>query len=1100
MITAAGYAEMRHTFRCMGSRTCTIVFTDLVGSTAIRTEMGDVAYDELRHDHDRVMRESIDGNHGEFVKHEGDGVMAVFASASDAVACAVAMQDRVMRQAGRPGARFVMRVGASAGDVAEEHGDFHGTPVVEAARLCNAAAGGTIVVADVVRVLAGTRTTHAFTPAGELELKGLGAPVVAWEVEWTTDAAPALLPARLTEVVQRGACVGRETELEQLGSAWKAAEAGTRALFLVAGEPGIGKTRLAAELAASVIDDSTVVHGWCDENLGVPFQPWVHVVGALLRSLPDAELASAAHVAPDLARLLPDISARFGDVTPTVSVDSETDRTRLFDAIDALLAQLAARRPLLVVLDDLHWADQPTLALLRWLLRSERGGAVLFLATYRDTDVDRRHPFGSLLADVRRDARVARITLGGLDERGLAALLSDRAGHDAPPEFVRVVYDETEGNPFFIEEVLAHLVETGAIVQRDGQWTSDLPAEALGLPEGVRDVVGRRLSLLSDTANELLTVAAIVGREFDLATLLDAGDVARDDAIDAVDAALARGLLTEVSGSVGRYAFSHALVRQTLVEEVRGPRKARLHWRIGEALVARGAPNSVVAFHLCEGVLAGDARRAAESAVAAAEAAIAIAAAEDARSLAERVVEVLDDAGLDEPELRCRALLVIGEVSVMFAIDYGIGRPAIVEASRLARRFGWTEYACRATVAYSFTATPGLTDPDLREMSLSGLDLDVGPEWRPVLEAIASRFYSLEGDWDEQNRLIAAALTRIDDCSPLGRLIVVSTESLRRDGTPDLAARTTHAEEVWALAEASGSAFWMVVAGFGRLTCAARAGDRDGFERYVDLLMKIVRPGGSADDTHPDISVFDSTRSLLDARWADAERRATEKLAEIDPASSNFWQCVSQIAAVNYYTGRDDDELLRAIGTIPPDQKPQRALIELVQCAVNARRGQRDPLFDRFAANGFADLPLSAVRLGALSNAGMAAAWLRDADAAAILEPIVAEYAGQLFVGPAAGVPFEPADSVRGMLLGVLGRHDEAVASFEAAAELCAKGRFVAFGVMNEHRLAAALIARNGPGDCDRARTLATEARARAEELGMRPDVRFAQLVLDQVA
>jgi class 3 adenylate cyclase len=1083
----------------MASRTCTILFTDLVGSTAMRTELGDVAYDALRRDHDRAIRESIDAHHGEFVKGEGDGVMAVFASASNAVACAVVMQERVTRDIGRPGARFVMRVGASAGDVAEEHDDFHGTPVVEAARLCTAAAGGTIVVADVVRVLAGTRTTHDFTPAGALELKGLAAPVVAWEVKWSTDAAPAALPARLAEVVQRGACVGRERDLDHLLTTWKTAGAGTRALCLIAGEPGIGKTRLAAELAASVVDDATVAHGWCDEDLGVPFQPFVHVVGALLRSMPDAEVAPAVPFAPDLARLLPDLGGRFGEVTLPPSIDAESDRARLFGAIDALLAQLAARRPLLVVLDDLHWADQPTLALLRWLLRSERDGPVMFLGTYRDTDVDRRHPFGSLLADVRRDARVSRVALGGLDQRGLAAMLADRAGHDAPDAFVRVVYDETEGNPFFIEEVLAHLVETGAIVQRDGEWTSDLAADALGLPEGVRDVVGRRLSLLSEQANELLTVAAIAGREFDLATLLGAGAFARDDAIDAIDAALGRGLLTEVTGSVGRYAFSHALVRQTLVDEVRGPRKARLHWRIGEALAARGAPSSVVAFHLCEGVLAGDARRAAGSAVAAAEAANAVAAAEEARPLAQRAIEVLDDAGLDEPELRCRALLVIGEVSMMFAIDFNIGRPAIVEASRLARRLGWTEYACRAAVAYSILATPGISDPDLREMSLSGLDLDAGPEWRPVLQAIASRFYSLEGEYDEQFRLIDEAVAHVDDCSALGRLIVMSTVGQRYDGSPDLAARIAGADAVWAMAEASGSAFWMVIARFGQLAYAARAGDRDGFENYVELLMQIVQPGGTIDDMHPDISVFDATRALMDGRWEDAERRATEKLADIDPASSNFWQSVSQIAAVMYFTGRDDDELLRALATFPPEQKPQRTLVECVRCSVQARRGQRDPLFDRFASNGFADLPQTSLRPGALAHAGLAAAWLRDADAAAILEPIIAEYANQLVVGPAAGVPFESADSVHGLLLGVLGRHDEAVTALEAAAAFCANGRFVPFGVMNQHRLAAALVARDAPGDPERARALATDASARAEELGMRHDVRFAQLVLDQL-
>jgi predicted ATPase len=271
---------------------------------------------------------------------------------------------------------------------------------------------------------------------------------------------------------------------------------------------------------------------------------------------------------------------------------------------------------LLFVLDDVHWADRPTLGLLRRILQSDRPGAVLLLATYRDTDIDRRHPLGEIVADLRRESRATRIALSGLDEAGLSALLSDRAGHDAPAQFVRLLLDETEGNPFFVEEVLLHLVETGTIYQRDGVWMSDMAAEDLGLPEGVRDVIGRRLSRLSDTANDLLTVAAVVGRDFDLAPVITVGKLDRDAALDAIDAAIRTGLVTEVTQTAGRFSFSHALVRQTLLEEISSARRVRLHWRIGEALAASGrASLATIAFHLCEGVLAGDAAVAADSRV-----------------------------------------------------------------------------------------------------------------------------------------------------------------------------------------------------------------------------------------------------------------------------------------------------------------------------------------------------------------------------------------------------------------------------------------------------------------------------------------------------
>ena len=187
------------------------------------------------------------------------------------------------------------------------------------------------------------------------------------------------------------------------------------------------------------------------------------------------------------------------------------------------------------------------------------------------------------------------------------------------------MHDETDGNPFFAEEVVAHLVETGAIFQRDGAWTTDRALAELGLPEGVRDVVGRRLSRLSEATNDLLSVAAVVGREFDLSTVAATAGVTSAVAAVAFDEAARPGLLREVPNAPGTLAFTHALVRQTLLEEISGPRRAHLHWRIGEALAASGnAPRGAVAYHLCEGVLAGDPLVAANAAVVAAEEAVTI--------------------------------------------------------------------------------------------------------------------------------------------------------------------------------------------------------------------------------------------------------------------------------------------------------------------------------------------------------------------------------------------------------------------------------------------------------------------------------------------
>ena len=1079
----------------MTSRTCTILFTDLVGSTALRSRLGDDAFDQRRRDHDRLLIDALSRHGGELVKHEGDGVMAVFSSAADALSCAVAMQQGLEREGRKDDVPFVARVGMSAGDVMEEDGDYHGTPVVEAARLCDAASGDQILAADVVRVLAGSRGSHELVLVGALELKGLADPLVAWELTWSRDDSSVELPLRLKELVARSACVGRDRELDAATSAWKAATTGERRLVLVAGEPGIGKTRLAAELAARVADRGGIaLYGWCDEDLGSPYQPWVQALGSFVRACSDEDLdAAAGDGLAELARLIPEVAARTPGLVPAASVDAESERARLFDALDVFVERVSAQQPLLFVLDDIHWADQPTLVLLRRLLRSDRSGAVLIVATYRDTDVDRRHPLAAALADLRREPRVTRVTLGGLDQVGLEEMLAARAGHAAPPDFVQVMHDETEGNPFFVEEVVAHLVETGVIYQRDGQWTSDLAAADLGLPEGVREVVGRRLSRLPDAANDLLTVAAVVGREFDLTIVLTASGMERDAALDALDAALDTGLVTEVAQKPGRFSFSHALVRQTLLEEIRGPRRARLHWQVGEALAdTHDPPLSAIAFHLCEGVLAGDVAPAAGAAVIAAEHATTVAATEEARSLAARAIEVLDDTNVDEPELRCRALLVLGEAAALEAQNYASAREQVRAAAELAKHNGWPDLACRAAIAISRLYTPGVSDPNVRAVATAALDLGASQEWRPALQAIVGTELIDDGEWDEGSALVDEAIAADNTGAPLSRVYVLFAQAGRDNGSPDLERVSTVVENLLAAAESMGSTYWIVWARLQRALVALRAGDREGFERERASLVPLA-----ADSVmNPHVRMLVSAAALLDGRFADAERIALEVLGTADPASTSWSNASAQIAAAWYWSGRDA-ELLGALEAFAAEQPPVRFLVDLVRVSTLARRGERDPAFDVLTADDFAALPHNWPRPGSLCHAGSAAAWLGDRERARILEPLLAPFAGQLLCAPVASLVFETADSVRGMLLMTLERVDAAIESFEAAAELCTRVAAVPHAVMNAHRLADALLVRDRPGDRDRAHLLATGALERANDLGMTPDARFAQVVLD---
>jgi len=274
---------------------------------------------------------------------------------------------------------------------------------------------------------------------------------------------------------------------------------------------------------------------------------------------------------------VPELAQRLPGLPVPPSVEPESERRRLFDAAAALLADASQVSPIVLVLDDLNWADQLSLLLLKHIVRSQEQSPLLILGTYCETEVARKHPLSEALADLRRDRAFERVSLKGLDEGDVGALISTWAGKEAPPAFIQAVHEQTEGNPFFIEEVLRHLAETGAIVQRRGRVTIDLAAAQLGIPEGVKEVIGRRLSRLSEECNSVLTIASVIGREFGLDALERASDLSSNRLLDLLEEAVAARVVTEVPHMVGRYSFSHALIYETLYDDLTTTRRVRLH-------------------------------------------------------------------------------------------------------------------------------------------------------------------------------------------------------------------------------------------------------------------------------------------------------------------------------------------------------------------------------------------------------------------------------------------------------------------------------------------------------------------------------------------
>ena len=438
---------------------------------------------------------------------------------------------------------------------------------------------------------------------------------------WSAGVDHTVVP--LPEVVETAGgftLAGRSGELDTLVSAWKEVVEGERRLVLISGEPGIGKTRLVTETVRLAHDQGgTVLWGRCDPELGAPFEPFVEALRRYTGGVPAERLREeVGPLAGELTRLLPELSARVPGLAEPLKAEPETERHRMFEAVTDLLSASSETSPVVLVLDDLHWADKPSLLLLRHLLRSVTPLRLLILATYRDTDLDRSHPLAEALGDLRRESGVTRLDLVGLDSGGVEEFMEAAAGHhlEGPAlDLARAVHAETEGNPFFVGEMLRHLVESGFLVQRDDRWTSDFTLAEVGIPEGIREVVGRRLSRLSDTTNDALAWAAVIGPEFDLAVIEAAGGPAGNDLFDALDEATQAAVLQEVGGTIGRYRFAHALVRSALYEELSTNRRVRMHWAVGEAIDARSgaaadAPLDALAYHYGEGALAGDPERA----------------------------------------------------------------------------------------------------------------------------------------------------------------------------------------------------------------------------------------------------------------------------------------------------------------------------------------------------------------------------------------------------------------------------------------------------------------------------------------------------------
>jgi predicted ATPase len=434
--------------------------------------------------------------------------------------------------------------------------------------------------------------------------------LAALEAIDTTDVgAPLAAPldqARALDSLAGGVFVGRQREMGELKAALEDALSGRGRLVTLVGEPGVGKTRTAQELVTYAgLRQCQVLWGRCYEGEGAPpYWPWVQAIRSYVRDRDAAQVRSEMGAgAADIAEVVSDVRERLPDLKPPPQLEPEQARFRLFDSITAFLKSAGRRQPQVLVLEDLHWADRPSLLLLEFLARELGGSRLLVIGTYRDVEVSRRHPLSQTLGELTRERLFQRVLLRGLSQEDVGRFIELVAGITPPRGMVEAVYRQTEGNPLFVTEVVRLLVQEGSLTPqpplhlRDGEGETARgrggEAWTVRIPEGVREVIGRRLDRLSERCNQTLTIAAVIGREFTLEQLKPLIDdpsagsglaMTEDRLLEVLEEALAARVIEELPRAVGRYQFTHALIQETLLEELTLTRRVRLHARIAQAL------------------------------------------------------------------------------------------------------------------------------------------------------------------------------------------------------------------------------------------------------------------------------------------------------------------------------------------------------------------------------------------------------------------------------------------------------------------------------------------------------------------------------------
>jgi AAA ATPase domain len=812
---------------------------------------------------------------------------------------------------------------------------------------------------------------------------------------------------------------------------------GARQVVLLSGEPGIGKTRLSSYAAHRAhAEGFAVCWGSCSEELAVPYEPWIELCSQLVEHAPQELLVQ--HVERhkgELGRLARNLERRIPDLPEPQSSDPETERYLLFSAVAGFLGGVADSVPLCVVLDDLHWTDAQSVGLLKHLVRTLEQGALEVIATYRDSDLGKEHPLTGVLADLRSVEGVQRIALRGLGVDEVAQIMTVAAGHELDEDGVELagqIAIETDGNPFFVGEILRGLSESGALVfdEATGRWSVDRSG-AIALPASVREVIERRVERLGDDALEVLRLAAVIGRVFDVELLEAILDSDENTLLDHLEAAVAASVLAESSERVGQFRFAHALINQTLYEGLGATRRARMHQRVAQALeqlygedpVARLAE---LALHWRLAAVSVDRAKAADYSLRAGEQALDSLAPAEALKLFADAVEL---TGETDNAQRCEALIGLGEAQRQ--TGQAAYRETLLEASRIASDLADAELAARAALANNrgYSSVIGELDEQRLRAIERAIELDDPPQ--PSRRARLLGLQAMELQWGPEfarRRALAdeaISLAReVDDARTLAEVLRQAHEAHMSAQTLELrSALSTELSERAAGVQDPALQFWAHT-----IECevSVERGELERGQAALEHAQRIAEELGQ-----PTLSRFATHHAaaleLLRGDLAGGERLAERALQLGQEAGEPDALLVygAQLSYVRIHQGRGREtiEMLERSVSTYPGIPAWRAALASRLCWLD-RRAEAMTILQEARADRFEHVLPGSAELTALVLYVDAAVQTGDTDAAAILYERIEPCANQIDWNGAVG--YGHARMYLGLLAAVLSKHEEA--------------------------------------------------------------------------